>query len=101
MVGPSRALSIVLRERWDLYQSEIPYLQSNSRWVPGGGEVARSEAADFDDLEIRMAFQERHNEKLQQQLLEMEKRMSATETRIESLIQRLEAQSGHDAEEFS
>jgi len=42
-----------------------------------GGPVADDPSMELQDLEIRVAFQERYNEKLKQELLDMERRLTS------------------------
>jgi len=59
-----------------------------------GGPVADDPSMELQDLEIRVAFQERYNRKLKQELLDMERRLTFAEGRIASLIQQLNTRSG-------
>ena len=56
--------------------------------------MAEDPSMELQDLEIRVAFQERYNEKLKQELLDMERRLTSAEGRIASLIQQLNTGSG-------
>ncbi|RTZ90629.1 MAG: hypothetical protein DSY81_00575 [Bacillota bacterium] len=56
--------------------------------------MADDPSKEMQDLEFRVAFQERNNEKLKQELLDMERRLTSAEGRIASLIQQLNTGSG-------
>jgi len=52
------------------------------------------ESPKYSALEMRMAFQERHHEKMQQELVDMERRLTTIEGRIVTLQDQLKSQSG-------
>ncbi|MDE0961330.1 MAG: SlyX family protein [Planctomycetota bacterium] len=56
--------------------------------------MADSESPNYFDLEMRMAFQERHHEKMQQELVDLERRLASAEGRIATLQDQLKSQSG-------
>ena len=59
------------------------------------------ESPKYSALEMRMAFQERHHEKMQQELVEMERRLTTIEGGIVKLQDQLKSQSGaEEADQF-